>query len=157
MDSSNNSAGNTGRSSRAKAPKDYQSFLDSLKVEWKLFWAGIIGDEPEKIDLNDHTPLQVLNLEQTKTLIRTLSNDRRKIHRRLESINKEIEDNTQRLQTIELVGGEKDETLKAIEKLSDLGIQMSHELEKLNERLKEARRTQDQMIKQLVNNSADAN
>lgn len=132
---------------RSRAPrvpkKDYQNFLDSLKDEWSLFWAAIIGDEaPVAEKTVEELAIKNLSPEQLRQVIRTLSNDRRRIHRRLEAINKEIEENTLRLQTLELVGGEKEDTLKEIERLSDLGLQISSELEKLNIRLKEIRRSE---------------
>ena len=134
------------KNQRMTRKKDYESFLDSLRNEWKLFWAGIVGDEPvEGADLSadNQFPLKALTAEQVRNLIRTLSNDRRRIHRRLEWLNHEIEEKTRTLETIELVGGEKEATLKEIEKLSDLGLQISSELERLNQRLKDARRSQD--------------
>ena len=129
----------------------YQSFIDTLRDEWRVFWEGL-SDKQGRVNQHDEKntedPFQtgkisVLNSDQIKVITKALSSDRRKLNREIEALNKEIDLLVQKLSTLELVGGEKENTLKELEKLNDLGQQMSIQLEKLNSQLKQTRSAQD--------------
>ena len=142
-----------------KPKSNPNSFVESLKTEWNLFWETILGededeDENENPEQKTKDPfvtgkLEVLNLEQIKAITKALSSDRKTLNQKLESINKEIEENTAKLESLKLVGGESDDTVKKLNDLSDLGQNLSEQLDRINERLKLARNREDHLKKSL--------
>ena len=132
-------------------------FVEGLKTEWNLFWETILGEdesEPTEVEsaLGTKDPfvtgkLESLNLDQIKAITKALSSDRRKLNQRMESLNREIEENSQRLESLKLVGGEPEETVQRINELNDLGQTLSEQLNRINERLKIARQREDAIKK----------
>ena len=114
------------------------SFVDALKNEWQLFWAGLKSSEDEF----DRAELQPLDLPKIKALTKTLSDERKKLNRRLETIQKEIELNTAKLESLKLVGASPEETVERISELTDLGQLVVDQLSKVDNRLDWARRQQ---------------
>lgn len=142
--------------SQKKGPRgsrNKNSFVGGLKTEWNLFWETIIGDDeipdgevpPLSKDPFVTGKIETLTMDQVKAITKALSSDRRKLNQRLESLAKEIDENTRRLESLNLVGGETEETRLAIHELSDLGQDVSEKLNRINERLKKARETEDQL------------
>lgn len=122
-----------------------ESFVKSLKNEWSLFWDSLsIDDSSEDQDPFVTGKLQVLSLDNIKAMSRALSQDRKKLNQKLESLNKEIELNTIKLDSLRLVGSEDQETLKKINELSDLGQSLSLELNKIDQRLKWVREQEEE-------------
>lgn len=125
--------------------KKKNSFVGDLKIEWKLFWEGIVGEEedlnakPDK-DALIIERLEVLSAEQIKALTKALSSDRKKLNQRMESLSKEIEENSQKIDSLKLVGAEVEDTEAHINELHDLGQNISEQLDKINIRLKLARK-----------------
>jgi chromosome segregation ATPase len=121
------------------------SFVDSLKNEWSLFWENFVGDDevPKEL-LPDQA---VLTIEQIKAVTKALSSDRKKLNLKLEEIRKEIEESAMRLETLKLVGSPADETLQRLGELSDQGQSVNEKLNKVNERLRLARRREDEIKK----------
>lgn len=115
-----------------------ESVVNSLKHEWSLFWESIIGDE-ESDPFEDIEKLEALSAEKIKELTRLLSQDRKRLNQKLEAIQKEIELNTAKLDTIRLVGGSDQEARNRINELSDQGQNLSLELDRLNEKLSKVR------------------
>lgn len=133
-------------------------FVDGLKTEWALFWDTILGDEEAGNLVGDGSTikdpfingkLEVLSLEQIKAITRALSSDRKKLNQKLESLNKELELNTAKLESLKLVGGDFEEPLQRINELSDQGQKFSEQLNEINERLKIARSREDAIKKGL--------
>lgn len=124
-DESNDSSAN---SKQAKNP---------LKIEWSLFWEGLLGDNDQSS--GGDSPLKVLTREQVSQIIKDLSAQRKQLHKQIESVNKEIELNNAKLESLRLVGSEPDDTIQRISQLSDRGQELSSELQKLNQKLKWAR------------------
>ena len=117
-----------------------ESFLEGLKTEWSLFWDNIVGDE----EIGQKDPfvsgkIEQLSLEKLKEISRALSRDRKLLNQKLESLNKELDLNTAKLESLRLVGGDTSETELRINELSDLGQSLSVKLTKINEQLKVAR------------------
>ena len=134
--------------------KKSAGFVDGLKTEWALFWETIVGDitgeEESETDSKDpfvNGKLETLSLEQIKAITRALSSDRKKVNQRLESLSKELELNTAKLESMKLVGGDTVEPLQRINTLSDQGQGLSEQLIKINERLKLARECEDHLKK----------
>ncbi len=150
---------------RKKKTKSH-GFVEGLKTEWNLFWETILGEENEapladgeasdgegktttaaaKTATKDPFvtgKLETLSLEQIKAITKALSSDRRKLNQRIETVNREIEENSQRLESLKLVGGEPEETVQKINELNDLGQTLSAQLNRITERLKLARTRED--------------
>lgn len=112
-----------------------------FKIEWSLFWEGILGDhsEVEVAEVEKKKPqesVRVLTRENIQTLIKELSNQRKQLHKQIEKVNKEIELNSTKLESLRLVGSEPEDTINRINELSDKGQELSLELEKLDQKLK---------------------
>lgn len=136
----------TNKKSKSKSvTEEPDSFVDSLKNEWSLFWENFVGDdEVQKELLPDQA---VLTIEQIKAITKALSSDRKKLNLKLEEIRKEIEESATRLETLKLVGSPADETLQRLGELSDQGQSVNEKLNKVNERLRLARRREDEIKK----------
>ena len=117
-----------------------------------MFWQGLIGDD-ESVEEQDPFVtgrLESLTLDQVRSLTKLMSGDRKKFNQKLESIQKEIDLNGAKLDSLRLVGGDTTDTLERLNQLSDMGQSLSHELAKLNERLKLAREREDLIRKGLA-------
>lgn len=118
----------------------------SLKKEWSLLWESIAGDESAETENPFETgKVRALSLDDVKHLTREMSQDRRKLNRRLESLTKEIELNTAKLESVRLVGGEAEETVRKISELHEQGQRVATELEELDQKLRMARDREDQI------------
>jgi len=122
-----------------------KSILKNIKDEWALFWESISG-EGHSADAFETGKLEVLDLNQLHEITRALSQDRKRLNQKLESLNKELELNSAKLETIRLVGGKDDETLKRINELSDVGQVLSDQLTKLDEKIKWTRHRQEEFL-----------
>lgn len=134
---------------REKSGEDSDSFVDSMKNEWSLFWEGFVGEDEDptagkKEILPEHA---ILTLEQIKSITKALSTDRKKLNMKLEEIRKEIEESATRLETLKLVGSPGEDTLERLNELSDQGQAVNEQLNKINERLRFARRREDEIKK----------
>ncbi len=134
-----------------KKSKDNQSFVEGLRTEWNLFWENILGDD-EKVEVEKESQdafitgkLEKLSIDQVKIITKALSADRRKLNQKLEKLNKELEESSSKAENLSLVGGDPNESRARISELSEMGIKISEELHKINDRLKIARRREDQL------------
>lgn len=122
-----------------------------MKNEWALFWESIAGDEPAKSDDPFKTGhIKVLSLEDLRSLTRDLSQSRKRLNQKLESLGKELDLNSAKLESLQAVGADDQGTLQKINELHDLGQKVSHELSQLDQRLKLARDHEDQLRRQLT-------
>lgn len=114
------------------------SFVESIKTDWNLFWHGIVGEEKnqEPIDAFDTAKIEKLNLDQIKKITKSLSQDRKNLHQKIEEVNKEIDLNTEKIESLKLVGGDYVDTVEQINRLNDIGQLLSTQLDKLNGQLK---------------------
>lgn len=125
--------------------KDHYSFLEGIKQEWQLFWHTIVDEfsdsnsEAKSSDLLNSNVASQLNSEKIRTLSRTLSADRRKINQRLEKIQKEIELNQAKLESLQISGQSTDAVNQRINELHELGGLMSQELQVVDARIKKTR------------------
>ncbi len=140
--------------SRAKIEMRNDGFVQGLKTEWNLFWETILGDEDSESERDEEIltkdpfvtgKLETLSLEQIKAITKALSDDRKILNQRLEALNIQVEESTEKLESLRLGGGEPDETLQAINQLTDLGQNLSEQLNKIDERLKLARAREDEV------------
>ncbi len=137
-------------------------FLDSLKSEWNLFWENIVGDDDEtaakdakKAAVSEESQkdpfstgkLERLSLEQIKAITKVLSQDRAQLNQKLEKINRELEENMAKAQSLALVGGDFEEAQSKTSELNELGQQVAADLGKIDEQLKLARRREDVLKK----------
>lgn len=122
-----------------------RSIVKNLKNEWALFWESIAGEDQEDSAF-ETGKLEVLNLDQLHEIIKALSHDRKRLNQKLESLNKELELNGAKLESIRLVGGQDDDTLKRINELSDIGQVLSEQLSKLDEKIKWTRLRQEEFL-----------
>ncbi len=104
-----------------------------FKIEWSLFWGGLLGDHDKT---SGEDPLRALTRDQVSKLIKDLSAQRKKLHKEIEGVNKEIEASTAKLESLTLVGSKQDDTLARLNQLSDVGQALSSELHTLNQKLK---------------------
>ena len=104
-----------------------------FRIEWSLFWGGLLGDHDKT---SGEDPLKALTRDQVSKLIKDLSAQRKKLHKEIESVNKEMEIHTSKLESLALVGGNLEETEARLNQLSDMGQALSSELHTLNQKLK---------------------
>ena len=125
------------------------SLVNNLKNEWSLFWNSLSGDfiESEAEDPFKTGKIQVLSLEQIRDITKALSKNRRQVNQKIESLTKEIELNSAKLETVRLVGGQDEAIVFRINDLSDQGQILSQELSKIDERLKIIRHTEEEVRK----------
>lgn len=122
-----------------KVTKEPASKENHLKIEWSLFWEGLLGDNEERAEgeeQNAEKPVVVLTREKLQALIKDLSTQKKQLHKQIEKINKELELNTTKLESLKLVGSEPEDTITRINELTDRGHELSLQLEKLDEKLK---------------------
>lgn len=122
-----------------------RSIVKSLKNEWALFWESIAGEGQEE-DVFETGRLEVLSLDHLQEITRALSQDRKRLNQKLESLNKELELNSAKLESIRHMGGEDEETLKRINELSDIGQVLSEQLNKLDEKIRWTRVRQEEFL-----------
>ena len=89
--------------------------------------------------------IETLGLEQIRAITKALSSDRKKLNQKLESLRKEIDLNSAKLEALRLVGGDFEQTLQNINSLHDLGESINSQLGKINDRLKMARAREDRI------------
>jgi hypothetical protein len=139
---------------------DKDSILEGLKTEWALFWDTLFAeDENETSESKSESTtkdpfetgkIEVLSLDKIKEITKALSKDRRTLNQKIESLNKQLEEKSSQLENVRLVGGTEEEIIQEMNMLSDQGSILSQKLSKINERLKVARKREDE-IKKSVN------
>lgn len=136
----------------AKSMKKSGSFVSSLKNEWSLFWDGItgsdIGSENPHPEFGTVSP-QPLTMKQIKDITKALSEEKKRLNQRLEYIKREIELNSTKLQSLQIVGGDADETERKLGELNEQGRHLSMELHELDTRLKLVRHQESQEKRQV--------
>lgn len=119
-----------------------RSLVGSLKNEWSLFWESLAGEEePSPILENSFETgrLKSMSLEDIRRITRSLSADRRRLNQKLESLNKEIELNQVKLESLRLVGSQDEDIVRRIGELHDQGQNLSDELTSLDSKIRLAR------------------
>lgn len=122
-----------------------RSLFHQLKNEWSLFWGSLSGDDEPTVEheLLEVDGLESLTLEDVRTLTRELSDNRRSLNQRLESLAKELELNNAKLESLRLVGAEDDETVGRIGVLGEEGRRLAIELARIDVKLRRARELED--------------
>lgn len=127
-----------------------KSILKSLKNEWSLFLEAFQGEEENKKSENEELEIEPLDLEQIRQLTKALSDDRKKLNQKLESLSKEIDLNSAKLESLRLVGKEDQVVLQRIHELHDLGQGLAQAVTKLDLRLREMREQEDQINEEII-------
>lgn len=118
------------------------SMVNKLKNEWSLLWDSISSEfEPE--DPFESGRIKALSLDQVREISKALSKTRKQVNQKIESVNREIDLNAAKLESLRLVGAQEDDTVRRLHELSDQGQALSQELSKLDDRLKMVRETED--------------
>ncbi len=120
-------------SNESNENKEIKTSTNPFRIEWSLFWGGLLGDNEKELGAD---PLKALTRDQLLKLIKDLSAQRKHLHKQIESVNKEIEENTEKLESLELVGSSQEDTISRLNQLGDLGQALSSELNTLNQKLK---------------------
>lgn len=127
-----------------------RSIIKSLRNEWSLFLEAFHGeDETIKtttIDLDN----EALDMDKIRDLTKVLVEDRKKLNQRLESLSKEIDLNSAKLESLRLVGAKDEETLTRIHDLHDLGQGITTALTKLDKRLRQIREQENRFNEELM-------
>jgi hypothetical protein len=113
-----------------------RSIVRALKIEWSLFWEAFQKEDKEILPVEK---LEVMSLEQARDIAKALSNDRKLINQKLESLTKEIDLNSTKLEGLRLVGASVEDTLQRIEELNDLGQTMATSLAKVDDKIRKLR------------------
>ncbi len=123
---------------------------NTLRAEWQLFWDALFGPTSQ-LHFEEKTQglEQDLSLDNIRLITKNLSQTRRKLNQELEKIKSEIEQKSQLLENLKVVGSPIEETLARIHELNELGQNTSQKLEDLSGRLKRARKIEDQLKKTL--------
>ena len=129
--------------------KSSHSFIENLKLEWTLFWDSLVGEDDSAPEYLIQNKLESLSLYQIKKITKSLSSDRKLLNQQLESVKKEIDLNSAKLETLILVGGDVQDTTERIEALHDLGQGLTEQLEKVDHKLKMTRRRESELIDSL--------
>lgn len=133
-----------------------KSIVQALKNEWSLFLEAFQKEDqpsdgkPRISETFEASQLDLLGLNEVRELTRVLTDDRKKLNQKLESINKEIDLNTAKLESLRLVGAEDSEILKRIHELNDLGQSVANTLGKVDRRLRAIRQKEDSLQQQLA-------
>jgi hypothetical protein len=109
-------------------------FLGGLKLEWNLFWLSLT-----EATENEENKIESLSQSQLNSLKRVLSNDKKLLNQKLESLKKEIDLNLAKLEALKLVGAPTEDTFKNLESLHDVGEKIATEINKIDEKLKATR------------------
>lgn len=120
-------------SSDSNENKEIKTTTNPFKIEWSLFWGGLLGDSEKE---SDPGSLKALTRDQVAKLIKDLSAQRKQLHKQIESVNKEMELMSQKLESLEVLGAKSDDTILRLNQLSDNGQALSSELNTLNQKLK---------------------
>ena len=117
-----------------------RSIVKSLKKEWALLMEAFHGDEESDSDeAFGNSNVEVMSLDKVRELTKALTEDRKKLNQKLETLSKELDLNSAKLESLRLVGGDDSETLNRIHELNDLGQTMAEALAKLDMKLKAVR------------------
>lgn len=124
-----------------------RSFVQSLKNEWALLWEVFSEEETDEShkDAFETGKLDILGPEQIRDMTKALSEGRRKLNQKLETVNKELDSNAAQLEQLRAQGKSDEDTVKRINELNDLGQSVSDALVRLDERLKMARQREEEL------------
>lgn len=136
-----------------------KGFLD----EWNLFWDGVseekLGErnnqlahldfdenQIEAISRNRESgKIETLTIEDVRNIMKNLSDSRKTINQKLEFVQKEIDLNQLKLESIRLVGGNDQDVLKRISDLTTQGVDLATELDGLNRKIEMARKKEESL------------
>lgn len=135
-----------------------RSIVKSLRNEWSLFLEAFQGEENEtdnKSEMKSQDPfvsgqLEVLDLDQVREMTKALVEDRKKLNQKLESLSKELDLNSAKLESLRLVGGEENEVMNRIHELHDLGQSMATAMQKLDKKLRAIREQENRLNEELL-------
>lgn len=135
-----------------------RSIVKSLRNEWSLFLEAFQGEESEsetEIEKKSQGEfpageLRAMDMSQIREMTRALLEDRKRLNQKLESLSKEIDLNSAKLESLRLVGAAEDEAMVRINELHDLGQYMAQALQKLDQKLRAIREQEDRLNEELL-------
>lgn len=123
------------------------SIVQSLIKEWSLFWASITEDFDNDKDLElPEGKLQALSLQQIREMMKALSQDRKALNQELEHIKEQLDEASSKLETVKLINGDVESNMNHIDQLHDIGQRLSEALQKIDERIREARSREQDLL-----------
>jgi len=124
-----------------------RSFVKTLKNEWALLWEVFSEEESDESqkDAFESGKLDILGPEQIRDMTKALSEGRKRLNQKLETVNKELDQTSAKLESLRAKGQADDETLKRIHELHDLGQSVSDALVRLDDRLRLARQREEDL------------
>ena len=125
--------------------RNSSSIVKGLKSEWSLFWESLKGESLRE-DPFETGKVESLGLDQLHEITKALSEDRKRLNQKLEILNKELELNSLKLESLHLVGGEDEGTLKRIGELNDIGQVLSEQLNRLDEKIRWTRTKEEEIF-----------
>ena len=129
-----------------------RSIIKSLRNEWSLFLEAFHGeDETTKNEqLNLENENAHLDIDQIRQVTKLLLEDRKRLNQRMESLTKEIDLNSAKLESLRLVGASDEETMSRIHELHDLGQGIATAMTKLDKKLREIREQENHFNEELM-------
>lgn len=127
-----------------------RSIIKSLKNEWSLFLEAFHGEENEETTELLEAASEPLDLDQIRHMTKSLVEDRKKLNQKMESLNKEIDLNSAKLESLRLSGGEDREILNRIHELNDLGQGLATALTKLDQTLRTIREQENMINEEMI-------
>ncbi len=117
---------------------------NTIKSEWALLLNSFI-DENEKTDVKtkDLPNNAIYNDDYAKQLSKTLSLAKHQLHQKIEEIKAQIDETTQIIENLKLVGSDTDGLDKALDDLHKQGEIVSLEIQEIDHKIKKIRRSQD--------------
>lgn len=131
------------------------NYLADFLKQWKMFWR--IKNKPrtrKKVkspEMYFNGKLENLSIIQVQSLAKDLSENRKCIQHKMDTVKQDLELTLKNLETLRLVKSEEKNTLEKIEHLTTQGQVLNDELEKINQKLKWIR-NQEERLKTLDSN-----
>lgn len=120
-----------------------RSIIKSLRNEWSLFLEAFQGEEEPDLEKN-------LDIDEIRHVTKILLADRKLLNQKLESLSKEIDLNTAKLESLRLGGVDESAALARVHELHDNAEGVAMAMEKLDRKLREIRDDENQFNEEIL-------
>ncbi len=125
---------------------DSRSIVKSLKNELSMFLEVFQAENKEETQQeHDLDFLEEMDSEEVHDAIKVLSQQRRALNQKLESVQKELDLNAAKLESLKLAKADFSDVEKRIQELSDLGAAVSENLANVDKELRNYRVREDEL------------
>lgn len=125
---------------------DSRSIVKSLKNELSMFLEVFQAENKEETQQEHGLDfLEEMDSEEVHDAIKVLSQQRRALNQKLESVQKELDLNAAKLESLKLAKADFSDIEKRIQELSDLGATISENLENVDKELRNYRVREDEL------------